>query len=179
MTEGDAELLRRTAVGDRAAFEEIVARYETAVFRLARALAEHSAEDVLQETFLAVWRNASTFDGSSSARGWILAIARNAAYRQFRRHAGEPAQHETLSELGAAAGWARYDPKIFERLAHRELVQIGFRSLAPEEREILVLRDVEGFSGDEVASLLELTLPAMKSRLHRARLKFLAAAREK
>lgn len=174
MTESDAELLRKTAAGDREALEAILDRHEGAVFRLARALTgnDATAEDVLQETFLSVWRNAGAFAGNDSARAWILTIARNAAHRQFRRHAGEPQELEPLD-----VGWGSIDADFAERIANRELVSIGFDGLMPEEREVLMLRDVEGFSGEEVAEILGLTLAAMKSRLHRARLHFVANLR--
>jgi RNA polymerase sigma-70 factor (ECF subfamily) len=177
----DAELLREIAGGDRDALETIVSRYEPAVFRFGQALTgdRAAAEDVLQETFLAVWKNAGTFRGAGSARSWVLSIVRNAANRRFRRHAGEPGQMESLSDLGAAAGFARVDPQIADRLADRELVEIGFRGLPVEDREILLLRDGEGYSGEEVAEALGISLAAMKSRLHRARLRFLAGIREK
>jgi RNA polymerase sigma-70 factor, ECF subfamily len=176
--ESDAALMRKTAAGDRDALEGLVDRYERAVFRLAQAIAPEHAEDIAQETFLAVWRNAATFSGDESARPWILTIARNAAYRLFRRRAGEPEDPQPLSELGAEVGWAAHDPRIAERLADREIVEIGFRGLTPEEREMVMLRDVEEFSGEEVASMLGLTLAAAKSRLHRARLRFLKNVRE-
>lgn len=176
----DAELLRKASGGDRDALEELVSRYESVVFRFARAMSGDpaAAEDVLQETFLAVWRNSGGFRGEDSARAWILSIARNATHRRFRRHAGEP-QVASLSELGAEAGFARVDPQFTERLADRELVEIGFQGLTLEEREILMLRDAEGYSGEEVAAALGISLAAMKSRLHRARLRFMAGIREK
>lgn len=181
MTESDADLLRKTACGDREAFERLLDLHEAAVFRLARALvpSRPEAEDVLQETFLAVWRNATAFSGAGSARGWILTITRNAANRQFRRHAGEPVQHEPLEQLGVEAGWAVEDPSFADRVANRELVEIGFRSLSADEKEVLVLRDMEGFSGQEVTAILGISAAAMKSRLHRARLRFVASLREK
>jgi RNA polymerase sigma-70 factor, ECF subfamily len=63
---------------------------------------------------------------------------------------------------------------VAERLAARELVEAGFRGLSTEDREILVLRDLEQLTGEEAAATLGITLPAQKSRLHRARLRFLA-----
>lgn len=181
MIDSDSELLRKTAAGDRAAFDDLAARYQRAVFRYARAVAgnEATAEDVTQETLLAVWRNAAAFAGEGSARAWVLTIARNAAHRQFRRHAGEPRELEPLAALGAAAGWGVVDPGFEQRAADRELVRIGFEALTAEERELLILRDVEGVPGEEVAEILGITLAAMKSRLHRARLRFMATLREK
>ena len=181
MTDPDATLVQKTAEGDRDALESIVTRYESAVFRLAKALTgnDAAAEDVLQETFLAVWRHAGTYDGTGSVRAWILTVARNAARRHFRRHAGEPAEVASLSQLGEAAGWGSDELPLGDRVANAQLVQIGLHGLEEEEREILLLREVEGFSGEETARMLGVSLAAMKSRLHRARLHFMANVREK
>jgi RNA polymerase sigma-70 factor, ECF subfamily len=171
----DAELLGRSAGGDRAAFEAFVERHEAAVLRFARALTPDAdrAEDALQECFIAAWRGAAGYGGGPSARGWLLAIARNAVRRQFRRHAGEPRHHLSLDELAEEAGFGRDgDDGEIDRLEARELVERGFAALSPEDREVLVLRELEGFSGEETAALLGLTLAAVKSRLHRARLRF-------
>jgi RNA polymerase sigma-70 factor, ECF subfamily len=173
----DAEILRRTAAGDASAFELLVARHEAAVYRYIRALVqvEDRLDDALQETFIAAWRGAAGFRGESGARAWLLQIARRATLRQYRRHAGEPRHHASLETLAVEAGWSDVsrDP-LAERLAARELVEAGFRGLSTEDREILVLRDLEQLTGEEAAATLGITLPAQKSRLHRARLRFLA-----
>ena len=142
---------------------------------------EYDAEDALQETFLACWRSAGTFAGGDSARHWLLAIARNAARRLYRRKRGEPHEFVSLDELGREAGWGggAADPPLApdDRAAARETLEAALMTLSAEEREVLILRDLEGFSGEETASLLHLTLPAAKSRLHRARLRLAAALR--
>ncbi len=180
LTSSDADILRRTASGDRSAFETIVDRHEGAVLRYIAAVADGDrVEDALQETFIAAWRSAGTFRGDGSARGWLLHIARNAVRRQYRRRAGEPAHHVPIDELAARAGWGDASPEDFAaKLEARELVERGFRALTAEEREILVLRDMEEMSGEETAVLLGLTLAAQKSRLHRARLHLMAVLRE-
>lgn len=172
----DAEVLRRTAAGDRSAFEDFVERYEAAVLRYVRAWVrdDDQAEDALQETFIAAWRGAAGFRGPESARGWVLRIARNTIHRQFRRHGGESQRHVPLEELALEAGWGDLSSeKLIERLDAHEQVEAGFARLAPEDREILILRDLEGFSGEDVAGMLGLSLAAVKSRLHRARLRFI------
>jgi len=170
----DADALRRTAAGDAAAFEAVVDRHEAAVLRYLRALADDAdrAEDVLQETFIAAWRGAGSFRGGASARGWLLTIARHALHRQFRRQAGEPRHFETLESLAVEAGWGDSGERLEQVLDARETVATGFAGLSAEDREILVLRDLEEFSGEEVGRMLGLSLAAVKSRLHRARLRF-------
>ena len=181
LTEGDAELLRRAAAGDAAAFETFLERHQAAAYRLIRAIAPTpaDAEDALQETFLACWRSAGTFAGGGEARHWVLAIARNAARRLYRKRRGEPADFVSLDELGREAGWGSADPPVVRdaRAAAREAIEGALMTLGAEEREVLILRDLEGLSGEETARVLHLTLPAAKSRLHRARLRLAAALR--
>ncbi len=183
LTESDAELLQRAAAGGAAAFETFVERHQAAAYRLIRAIAPGpaDAEDALQETFLACWRSAGTFAGGASARHWVLTIARNAARRLYRRKRGEPADFVSLDELGREAGWGgggAGPPAAWDARAEaRETLEAALMTLTPEEREILIMRDLEGLSGEETAHALHLTVPAMKSRLHRARLRLAAALR--
>jgi RNA polymerase sigma-70 factor (ECF subfamily) len=179
MTEADDQHLLLTAShGDRAAFEDFVRRHEAAVFRLLKASAScrADAEDALQEAFVAAWKNAGSYRGGPSARAWIMTIARNALRRAHRRRAGEPTEFEPIGELGLQAGWGR--DEALEGLARREVLERALDGLDGEMREVLVLRDLEGFSGDEVAEMLGVSVAAMKSRLHRARLRFVSALRE-
>ena len=175
----DPSLLRAAAAGDCDAFETFVGRHQASVYRLARAMTADAdeAEDVLQETFLAAWKSAGSFRGSGSARAWILTIARNAVRRSRRRRAGEPAHFEPVDELGLRAGWGGEEP-LLDTLARRDLLRRALDSLSPEDREVLVLRELEGLGGEEVAGMLGLSLAAMKSRLHRARLRLVAALKE-
>ena len=137
---------------------------------------EAAAEDALQETFLSAWRNAASFRGDGSALGWLLSIARHAVYRQHRSRAGEPERMESLAELGEAAGWGAA-PDPLDALVVKDEVERALARLSLGERELLLLREVEGLSNEECASLLGLGLPALKSRLHRARLRFVAQLR--
>lgn len=177
----DLDLLRRAAAGDRAAFDEFVERHQAAVYRFTRSLAGErpDAEDALQETFLAAWRGAATFRGEASVRTWLLTIARHAVSRQRRRRVDEPQRHEPLSDLGVAAGWGSETPEASAiRRETRQRLQDALQRLLPGDREVLLLRDVEGLPGDETATVLGVTLPAMKTRLHRARLRLAAVMRE-
>jgi len=180
LTDDDPELMRQAAHGDVVAFEQIVGRHEAAVLRYLRTIERDAslAEDALQETFLNAWRRAATFRGDGSVRAWLMSIARHAAYRQHRRRAGEPSEHESLERLGQRAGWgARHDDRLANRLESREMLQRALKRLPEADREILLLRDIEGFQGNEVAQMLGLSLAAAKSRLHRARLRLVAVLR--
>jgi len=180
--DSDAELIRRSAAGERSAFNEIVERHEASVYRFARAIAssEQAAEDALQEAFLGAWRGAAAFRGEASVRNWLFSIVRHAVYRQHRHRVDEPEEVESLSSLGVAAGWSSEETPetiALRRESHEAIVN-AMEALNVSDREILLLRDVEDLPGEEVATLLGLAVPAMKSRLHRARLRLAAKVRE-
>ena len=179
MTE-DAPTLERVARGDRDAFERFVRRHEGAVLRYIRTRTSDPdrAEDALQETFIAAWRSAGTFRGDGSARAWLLTIARNAVRREYRRAAGEPERFQPLDAVAVGAGWGRDPDEAWtDRIAAGQLVERAFERLSADDREILLLRDLEGFRNEDVAEMLGLSLAATKSRLHRARLRFMESAR--
>lgn len=177
----DAELIASSARQDDGAFNALVERHQAAVFRFARSIAANdaAAEDALQETFLAAWNGAATFRGESSVRAWLFAIARNAVMRQHRRRVDEPADTESLSVLAERAGWGNDDDPEREAMRNeqRKIFERALRRLTPADREVLTLRDIEGLSGDETAEVLGVPLAAMKTRLHRARLRITAAVR--
>jgi RNA polymerase sigma-70 factor, ECF subfamily len=178
----DAELMHRAAAGDRAAFDELVVRQAPAMFRFARAITSNDsgAEDALQEAFLGAWRGAGTFRGDASVRNWLLAIVRNAVFRQHRRPVDQPEDMQSLSDLGVAAGWGdSEDPEVIalRRESHSVLID-AMEHLTESDREILLLRDVESLPGKDVAAILGLALPAMKTRLHRARLRLASRVKE-
>ncbi len=176
----DAELLKRTAAGEREAFDELVGRHQAAVFRFARAATDGAAaaEDVLQETFLAAWRAAAAFQRRSAVRTWLLTIARNQAWHHRERAGRIPVDDVPLPELGVAAGWGDPGPEEGAlRSQRRDRLARALSALAPDEREILVLRELEELTGEETAAALGIGLAAMKSRLHRARLRLAAELR--
>ena len=178
LTPSDGELLRRTATGDHEAFASFVDRHQGAVYRFltARTGSDADCEDALQETFLAAFRGCAAYRGDSPARSWLFGIARNLSRRLYRKRVGEPDQMVPLEELGLQAGWGRpaWNETFLEHLERRDTLEKALGQLSPQDREILVLRELEGFSGEETAELLEVSLQAMKSRLHRARLRLAA-----
>lgn len=177
----DRELLAGSARGDRAAFGEFVQRHEASLWRFARALAhdEAEAEDVLQQTFVAAWRAAGELE-QDDGRAWLLAIARREAAHLGRRRSARHERERSLEELGEAAGFgdpAATPEQATARLEEHGLLERALAGLKPREREILVLRELEGQSGAEAARLLGLSVPAEKARLHRARLALAAELR--
>lgn len=176
----DEDLVRRSGAGDRHAFEMLVARHEAPLYRFAlRACGgEREAEDALQDGLLAAWRGAAGFRGESAARTWLFQVVVNACHRRHRRRAGQAGAPDPLE---AAAEVAHDGPGPEERAGAREVGRALDRALAAlpaEAREVLLLRDVEGLSGEETAAALGVGLAAMKSRLHRARLELKARVEE-
>lgn len=168
----DEALLRRCGAGDRAAFDLLVERHGDVLYRftLRQSRTAPEAEDALQEGLLAAWRGASNWRGEAAARTWLFQVVLHACRRRARRRAGEPQTHQPVNEAYALAS---EDPGAEEKVAARQQAWALRRALAelPEEaREVLLLRDVEGLSGDEAAAVLGLSVAAMKSRLHRGRL---------
>ena len=131
----------------------------------------------MQDAFLGAWRGAKSFRAESSVRNWLIRIVRNAVYRQHRRRTDEPVDTETLSDLGAAAGWGDDPEAAVLGRESREVLMRAMDQLGSADREILLLREIEDLPGAEVASILGLSLAAMKTRLHRARLRLAARVR--
>ncbi len=183
MTLSDTDLLARSASGDTTAFDALVVRHAADLHRFVASLGVHGADadDVLQEAFLAAWRGAGTYRGDGSARAWLFSVARNAVRHSVRRRVGEPDHFapieaiDSIEAIAEAAGWGSAADSNARDTT--ELVRTALARLAPPDREILVLRDVEGLSGEETADALSLTVPGMKSRLHRARLRLAALVR--
>jgi RNA polymerase sigma-70 factor (ECF subfamily) len=168
----DEDLVARCSRGDRAAFDLLVDRHGAALYRFARRRCGGAglAEDAVQDGLLAAWRGASTFRGEAAARTWLFQVVLHACRRGSRRRAGEPDLHERLEEAeGLPSGDPAADVRVDARRTTRALEQ-ALAVLPDESREVLLLRDVEGLSGEEAAEVLGITLAAMKSRLHRGRL---------
>jgi RNA polymerase sigma-70 factor (ECF subfamily) len=172
MMESDEALLARVSAGDQQATAALVARYAPRVLRFGLKLCrdEEDAREVLQQTLLTAARGLRGFRGESRLVTWLFSIARSFCIKQRTRgHAAvrtEPLD-DTVLELPAPE---REMPD--RQLAAVELqaaLEVGIRRLEPSQREVLVLRDVEGLSAAEVAQVLGLSIEAVKSRLHRAR----------
>ncbi len=184
MSAVERPLFERAQAGDRDAFSRLVVEHRDAVYRYALRLTHDPAfaEDTLQETFITALQHLGDARGEPSFRGWLLSIARSRISHERRRRVGEPssfAPEAELLQLGLDAGWGEaMDPEaLAARTEAHQVLDRALDALDHEAREVLVLRDLEGLSGEETARVLGLALPAMKSRLHRARLRLLAAVK--
>lgn len=170
----DETLIGRVAAGDFSAFQRLVRRHQAAVYGFARAAApaDGEPEEILRETFLAARRGAARYRDEVSARPWLLAIARQAIDRRHPRHEASSASLRDLA--WAAAGTPDWDRTPGEGGA----VAAALASLPPADREILTLCDRELFTVDEAARVTGLGDAAVRTRLHRARLKLLTEIKE-
>jgi len=162
-------LLERAQKGDTAALQTILQQVAPAVHRFGLRMCRHEADadEVMQDTLLAITKNLSSFEGRSSLTSWVFTLARTACSRRRRGQKNQP----HVSDEDAPEPIA-HEPNPEEAAANRQLadrVTAAIDSLSAEQREVLQLRDVEGLSGDETAAALGVSLDAMKSRLHRAR----------
>ncbi len=167
----DADLVSRAQAGQLDAFEELVRRHRLASYRVAlRMLGDESdAEDATQDAFVQAWRNLGGFRSDAAFSTWMYRIVTNRCLNLLRaRRRTEP-----LSERHEAPT-ARPD-RIAEARWQVEDLKLAIGRLTPEQRGPLVLRELEGCSYEEIAEALDVSISAVKSRLHRARLELLAA----
>jgi RNA polymerase sigma-70 factor (ECF subfamily) len=178
----DESLAARAAAGDHSAFEAIVGRYQARVFRLAcRLTSDTDAPDVLQETFLQVYRHLPSFRHESQFRTWLYRIASNAALMHRRARARRPAEslEQFLPRFDADGRHAGTPAELQVAARADELIDRGV--LAAKARDVLsrlpdlyrvafVLRDLEELSTADVAAALGVEPATVRQRVHRARL---------
>lgn len=175
----EAPVLERARAGDAEAFTELVRQYDKKIFRIAKHITQNDedAEDVLQDAFLKAYEHLGGFHGDSKFYTWIVRIAVNEALMKLRKRKGdktvpldEPVDTGEDMVVREIAVW---DDNIEERLGRSELGGIldqAVDSLKPDFRTVFVLRDIEELSTEETAEALGISIPAVKSRLLRARL---------
>jgi RNA polymerase sigma-70 factor (ECF subfamily) len=172
----DEELVKRAQEDDERAFGELVTRYESKVYSLAMKMLRNpeDAEDVLQDTFLRAYRGIKGFKGNSTFSTWIYRITANSALMRLRKKQLPQVSIEDSDERDAPIAIADWAPGPVDQLLNKEMQRVmdeAIEALPPEFRQVFILRDVEELSNADVAEILDLSVAAVKSRLHRARLK--------
>ena len=172
-------LVRAAKGGDDKAFEELVRRYDRNVFRIAQHITQNreDAEDVVQDAFLKAFEHLEGFQGNSRFYTWLVRIAVNEALMKLRRRRpermvslDEEVKTEDDSVPREVADWSPNPEQMYNQAELREILTRTIQGLPAGFRTVFVLRDVEGLSTEETAQALDLSIPAVKSRLLRARL---------
>ncbi|HEY3586259.1 MAG TPA: sigma-70 family RNA polymerase sigma factor [Myxococcaceae bacterium] len=178
----DRELLARAQAGDMSAFEALVGKHEEKVYGLALRMtrSEADAAEIAQDTFLSAYQHLSEFRGEAAFGSWVHRIAANNALMRLRRQkvvdivsddlaSPEFTDRGSLAEAPESDWSKRADDKIIEGELGRA-IQAATDALPEGYREVFLLKDVEGLSYEEISEMVGISVPAVKSRLHRARL---------
>lgn len=172
------ELVARAREGDDEAYSALVDRYARNVYRLALNITQlqEDAEDVLQETFMKAYEHLGEFEGHSKFYTWLVRIAMNESLMKLRKRKwdrtvwlDEPIETGEDRVARDIAVWDNPEQR-YSKEELREILNKAIQSLTPPYRSVFVLRDVEDLSIEETARVLDLSIPAVKSRLLRARL---------
>lgn len=180
MADKDGPLIERVMAGDQAAFTELVKLYQGKVYQLALRLTgnQMDANDVLQDVFLSVYQKIHTFRGAAAFSSWLYRITANASFARLnqRKRAAVVSIDDVLPAVEGRtpaksfSEWSQPPDVVLFNKEAREALGIALAELPEEFRTVVVLRDVENMSNQEVADILQLSVAAVKSRLHRARL---------
>jgi RNA polymerase sigma-70 factor, ECF subfamily len=180
----EVALVARAQGGDQAAFTALVDHYQRKIYRIGKNITQNNedAEDVLQETFLKAYEHLAGFQGNSKFYTWIVRIAVNEALMKLRKRKGdrfvsldepiETGEEEVKREI---AVWEDNPEQRYSREEMQHILDDAVDDLKADFRTVFVLRDIEELSTEETAEALGISVPAVKSRLLRARL----ALREK
>jgi RNA polymerase sigma-70 factor (ECF subfamily) len=175
----ELSLVRAAKGGDVGAYGELVRRYDRNVFRIAQHITHNreDAEDVVQDAFLKAYENLEKFQEQSKFYTWLVRIAVNEALMRLRKRRpermvslDEEVRTEDDTMPREVADWSPNPEQLYSQSELRDILQRTIQGLPPSFRTVFVLRDVEGLSTEETAEALELSIPAVKSRLLRARL---------
>ena len=175
----ELKLVRAAKAGDVSAYEQLVHRYDRNVFRIAQHITQNreDAEDVVQDAFLKAYENLKNFQEQSKFYTWLVRIAVNEALMRLRRRRpermvslDEEVKTEEDSMPREVADWSPNPEQLYTQSELRDILTKTIQGLPSSFRTVFVLRDVEGLSTEEAAEALDLSIPAVKSRLLRARL---------
>src|SRR5215510_15588565 len=180
--DADRELLSQAQAGDLSAFEALVERHRDKVYGVALRMtrSEADAAEIAQETFLSAFQHLNEFRGEAAFGSWVHRIAANHALMRLRhRNVVEAAEEElTGPEFNERGSWVEYPSSDWSRRADEKVLDDELRraihqatdALPEGYREVFLLKDVEGLSYEQISEITGDSVPAVKSRLHRARL---------
>jgi RNA polymerase sigma-70 factor (ECF subfamily) len=175
----EAAIVERARSGDQQAFGELVHQYERKIYRLAMNITRNAedAEDVLQEAFLKAYAHLDRFKGDSKFYTWIVRIAVNEALMKLRQRKGdrtvpldEPLDTGEETMAREIAVWGDNPEQQYSKEEIQKILSDAVDGLKPDFRTVFTLRDIEEMSTEETAEILGISIPAVKSRLLRARL---------
>jgi RNA polymerase sigma-70 factor, ECF subfamily len=175
----DVALVERVRAGDVSAYDELVRKYERQIFRISQHITQNreDAEDVMQDAFLKAYEKLDQFQGNSKFYTWLVRIAVNESLMRLRkRRTGklvsldEDVETEEGSVPRDVADWDPDPEQSYSQTELAEILRKTIQGLPPGFRVVFTLRDVDGLSTEETAETLGLSVPAVKSRLLRARL---------
>ena len=171
----DMPLIKSYLAGDTDSFNELVGKYERSAYNLAYRMAGNAADaaDLTQEIFVRLHRNVKTFRGDSAFSTWFYRLATNCCKDWLRKEARRPPTHEIQDTLVADGGAG--PSRLYEQSETKALVREAISALPEEQRMAIVLHDLQGYSYEEIASIAEVPVGTVKSRLSRARLKLAAS----
>jgi len=171
----EKQLIEKAQNGDKKALAELVKNYEQTIYNFAFKICrdKNYAEQIMQETFYSMVKSLHQFDYNSKLSTWLYRIVANHCLMLARKVRNRPFvsfdDEENLFEEKYAADWNSIPYKVTENEELKNILDSAIQNLSPDYRLVFLLRDVEGLSTEETAQVTELSVPAVKSRLHRAR----------
>ena len=177
----EEQLVKDLQAGEVSSFEQLANLYQKKIYTLSFNLTRNAidSQDVTQEVLLTLFKKGHTFQGKSAFSSWVYRITLNASYMKLRTRKKEPnlSIEDLLPSLNGAGfqqgklqDWSENTEASFFDKETRRVIQKAVDLLPDKEKVVFLLRDVEGLTTEKVSEILEITVPAIKSRLHRARL---------
>lgn len=174
----DAELVNGVIAREESCFEELLERYGSKVLNLAMRITrnQEDSEEILQDVFITVFTKIGSFEHKAQFSSWLYRVTMNSSFMKIRaRNRRRTVSVEDI-EPSIRQNWVGNRTELFDidsmssRHELREAIQSAVENLPEEYRAIFVLRDIDGLSNEAVSQVLQLSVPAVKSRLHRSRL---------
>ena len=170
----EEKLIEEAKAGDKKALTELVKKYEQTIYNFAFKICRDPAraENIMQETFFSMIKSLHQFDGKSKLSTWLYRIVANHCLMEVRKKKNRFVSLENdddMVEDKYVADWKSLPYKSIENIELRKILDDAIQKLSPDYRIVFLLRDVEGLSTEETGKITELSVPAVKSRLHRAR----------